>query len=75
MSLIINGTTGVTYNDSTLQGSAAYPGANNCLYENSQTVTANYTITSGRNAQSAGPITIATGVVVTIPTGSRWAIV
>ena len=45
------------------------------FYENDQAVTANYTITSGRNAMSAGPITINTGVTVTVPTGSVWTIV
>jgi hypothetical protein len=44
------------------------------LVENDITITANYTITSGKNAMSAGPITIATGVTVTVPTGSTWTI-
>jgi hypothetical protein len=48
--------------------------ANNCVYENGQTITSNYTMTSGNNGESAGPITVATGVVVTIPSGSRWVI-
>lgn len=45
------------------------------FWENNQTVTADYTITSGKNAGSFGPIEIATGVTVTIPTGSEWSIV
>jgi len=45
------------------------------FYENSQTVSADYTITSGSNAMSAGPVTVATGVTVTVPTGSNWVIV
>jgi hypothetical protein len=45
------------------------------FYENSTTVSADYTITSGKNAVSAGPITIASGVTVTVPSGSRWAVV
>ena len=49
--------------------------ASGCVYENSQTITANYTVTAGMNALSAGPITIADGVAVTIPDGSAWAIV
>lgn len=57
-------------------GGGATGGTNNAVfYENDQTVTANYTITSSRNAMSAGPITINTGVTVTIPTGSTWVIV
>lgn len=51
-------------------------GANNdVFYENSATLSADYTITAGKNAMSAGPITINTGVTVTIPTGSTWSIV
>jgi hypothetical protein len=45
------------------------------IYENVQTVTANYCITTGSNAMSAGPITIADGVTVTIPDGSAWTVV
>jgi hypothetical protein len=45
------------------------------FYENSTTVSADYTITSGKNAVSAGPVTIASGVTVTVPSGSRWAVV
>lgn len=40
-----------------------------------QTVTADYTVDSATNALTAGPITIADGVSVTIPTGSYWTIV
>jgi hypothetical protein len=45
------------------------------FYENGQTVTASYSITAGKNAISAGPITINAGVTVTIPSGSVWSIV
>ena len=45
------------------------------LYEMANTISANYSITSGNNAMSAGPITVASGVTVTVPTGSRWVIV
>jgi hypothetical protein len=45
------------------------------FYENDQTITTNYTITTNKNAMTAGPITINTGVTVTIPTGSEWSIV
>jgi hypothetical protein len=43
--------------------------------ENDATISANQTITTGRNAMSAGPITIATSVTVTVPTGSTWTVV
>lgn len=42
--------------------------------ENSNTVAADYTITTNYNAISAGPVTINSGVTVTIPNGSTWSI-
>lgn len=48
---------------------------NGLFYENDTTVTSNYTITSGKNAMSAGPITINSGVTVTVPAGSTWTVV
>ena len=44
------------------------------LYEHAHTISANYSITSGNNAMTAGPITINSGVSITIPTGSTWVI-
>ena len=44
------------------------------LYEMANTIAANYSITSGNNAMTAGPITINSGVSVTVPTGSTWVI-
>ena len=48
--------------------------ANGCIYENNLTITANYTLTTNKNGMSVGPITINSGVAVTIPSGSRWVI-
>jgi len=45
------------------------------FYENQQTVTANYTVTTSYNAMTAGPITINSGVVVTVPSGSTWTVI
>lgn len=45
------------------------------LFEHANSITANYSITANNNAIAAGPVDIATGVTVTIPTGSRWVIV
>ena len=56
-------------------GGASGGGSDAVFYENGQTVTTSYTITSNNNAMSAGPITINSGVVVTIPSGSTWTIV
>ena len=60
-------------------GSWATPAGSNItaqgLYENAATISANYTIGTGNNAISAGPITIASGVTVTVPSGSVWTVV
>jgi hypothetical protein len=49
--------------------------AGDIFWENAQAVAANYTITSGKNAMSAGPITINSGVTVTVPADSTWVVV
>ena len=51
-------------------------GATECLFwENNQTVTSNYTITNNKNAGSFGPITIQSGVTVTVGAGETWTVV
>ena len=50
-------------------------GDDEVFYENGQTVTTDYTISTSKNAMSAGPVGIATGITVTIPSGSTWTIV
>ena len=45
------------------------------FFENDQTVTSTYSISSYKIAMSAGPITIDSGATVTIPSGSTWVIV
>lgn len=44
------------------------------VYENAQQISANYTMTTNYNGESVGPIAVASGVTVTIPSGSRWVI-
>jgi hypothetical protein len=56
-------------------GGASGSSGNEVFYENDANVTASYTITSGKNAMSAGPIEIQDGVIVTVPDGSVWTIV
>lgn len=48
--------------------------ASNGIVINSKTVAASYSIPSGSSAMSAGPITVASGQSVTVPTGSRWVV-
>ena len=50
-------------------------GSDQVFFVNGQTVTTNYTIPSGKNAMSAGPITVSSGIVVTVPSGSKWTVV
>jgi hypothetical protein len=45
------------------------------FYENDQVMVTDYTITTGRNAMSAGPITVNPGVTLTVPAGSTYTIV
>jgi glycine cleavage system protein P-like pyridoxal-binding family len=42
---------------------------------NANTINTTFSIPSGSNGMSAGPVTVATGVTVTVPTGSTWVIV
>ena len=48
---------------------------NTVFFENDITVAIGYSITSGKNAMSAGPIAINAGIAVTFPSGSSWTIV
>ena len=50
-------------------------GSDEVFFENGINVTSNYTITAGKNAMSAGPITINVGVTVTVPVGSTYTVV
>lgn len=48
--------------------------ASNGLLVNNLTVGTTYTIPTGYSATSAGPITVSSGVTVTVPSGSRWVV-
>jgi hypothetical protein len=50
-------------------------GCDAVFVENGQNVTANYTIPGTKNAMSTGPITVDSGVSVTISSGSRWVVI
>ena len=56
-------------------GGATGNSGNEVFYENDTNVSSSYTITTGKNAMSAGPITLDASVVVTIPAGSVWTVV
>lgn len=45
------------------------------ILESKQTISSNYTLTAGYNGISVGPVTISSGVSVTIPSGAKWLVV
>jgi hypothetical protein len=56
-------------------GGATGNGGDKIFYENEQIVTTNYTVTNNFNAGSFGPITINSGISVTVGAGEVWSIV
>jgi hypothetical protein len=70
----------LTSNGSTVYWSNAVAGAtgggtDKIFWENDITITSNYTITTNKNAMTAGPVTVNSSVIVTVPSGSVWTIV
>jgi len=59
---------------SSVGGGATGGGSDDIFIENGQTVTTNYTISTNKNAMSTGPITINSGITVTVPSGSNWVV-
>lgn len=49
--------------------------ANQGFFQNTNTITQSYTVATNYNAMSAGPITVNSGVTVTVPSGSTWVVV
>jgi hypothetical protein len=58
-----------------LGGGATGGGADQVFVENDQTVTTNYTIPATKNAMSTGPVTINSGVTVTVSSGARYVVI
>lgn len=56
-------------------GGATGAGTDEIFWENDQIITASYTITTNKNAMTAGPVTVNAGVIVTVPSGSTWTVV
>ena len=65
-------TSSFTYASSTL--TAPNLTASNGMISNNATVGASFSIASGYNAMSVGPVTVASGQSVTVPSGSRWVV-
>jgi hypothetical protein len=55
-------------------GGATGGGTDQVFVENTLVVSVNYTLPTGKNASSVGPITINSGIIVTIPSGQRWVV-
>jgi hypothetical protein len=62
------------YNGSAWGSIGGGASAGGAIYENTVTISSNYTLTSSTNGMSVGPITIASGVAVTVPSGQRWVV-
>ena len=55
-------------------GGASGGGGNPFVYENDITISVDYTITTNKNAMSAGPLSLNSGITVTVPSGSTWVV-
>lgn len=62
------------HQDTTLTAYAPQVAASNGLVLNNKTVTTTYTLPTGYNASSVGPVTISNGVVITVPSAQRWVV-
>ena len=72
------GTAGLVMGGQSISGASTITAAellaSNGLIINNQTISTSYSIPSGYAASSVGPITLSTGVSVTVPSGSRWVV-
>ena len=62
------------HQDQTLTAYVPQVAASNGLVLNSSTVSTSYTIPTGYSASSVGPVTINSGVVITVPSTQRWVV-
>jgi len=75
------GTTKTTFTAGTKDVFVTYPAemssfaAAGAVTENFTTFTGIYTMTSGKNGFSVGPVTISSGSSFTVPSGQRWLVV
>jgi hypothetical protein len=58
-----------------LGGQPTGGGSDKVFFTNDQVVTVNFTLPAGKNAMSAGSITVNAGVTVTAPSGATWTVV
>ena len=70
MAVVINGTGYITGSAGVGTGGSGQ----SVFFESSKTVDYDYTITTNFNAMSTGPISVDSGITVTIPSGSNWVV-
>ena len=74
-----SGTWGISITGNAATASALSAGSvaadSGIFHLNNQVVTTSYSIPTGKNAMTAGPISINNGITVTIPDGSTWTVV
>jgi hypothetical protein len=61
--------------DGSAWGSIGGGATSDAIYENSATISENITIATGRNGMSTGPISVASGVTVTVSSGARYVVI
>ena len=71
---ITNGSGTITIASTGGGGGSANPEATNGIYVNSNTISTSYTVASGFNGMSSGPVTINNGITVTVANDSRWVV-
>jgi len=74
-STIYTGNTKLLYKPSTGDLSSTAMVSSNGITINATTVAVNYTIQTGNNGFSVGPITVNSGVAVTVSSGQRWVVI
>jgi len=55
-------------------GTAPQLGATNGMFINNSIIGTNYTVPTSYNAMSVSPVSVASGVSVTVPASSRWVV-
>jgi hypothetical protein len=74
LSTIYTGNTKLLYKPSTGELQSQHMVSANGITVNSKTIATSYTIASGQSGVSAGPVTISSGVTVTVTSGSKWVV-
>lgn len=72
---VSDGTNYFTLTGRAISSAATGGGSDAVFLETNQVINNSYTISSGFNAISGGPLTIAAGATVTVPTGATWSII